>query len=285
MYSMTVIELVQFRRGPHSFLECKKIYENFKKYIPEELRDKDEYQYDPERSYIHIPIPRDSDAYMQLLNTAKENHVYSGRYEFTEFTKKEIKEAEYFHLGITTPLESEGTDARDYGTKYKNCCDECCIGGELDGDLLVDRKFMKKRAIGTLKPDVFVSSQVKWLIESNGLTGAKFEHRVRDFKGREMPEYYIMTFEHTMPPMHPRTFFDYDPPAKHCKKCGRVVPYLRAYCCYKKSDFADAKDFNVSYEVFNNYFEPAIIVSKRVKEVFNEYKVNCGFMMLNVLDD
>ena len=261
----------------------QQLYKMFKQYIPDELKDEEAYQYDEKRYEIHFPIPKDSNAFLQLQSIAKENNISVRTYELTKHTTKEIQNALFFQMFISDPLESEGTYARDYGTKYADYCDACKIGGTLVGDVLVDRKLVKKAGIATLRPDIFVSKEVRWLIESNNLTGVRFDHKVRDYKGREIPEYYVMSFDHIMPPMDSKTWFSFDPPAHFCSKCKKTIPYLRSNCYYKQTDFNDAKDFNLSNEVYDNFAERAIIISKKAKSVFEHAKVRCGFHMLNVL--
>lgn len=277
MYSIAVIALSKDKK-------TKEIYDAFKAYIPDELKSRSDYQYNDSNFITYVPIPITSEAFQQLESTAIENRIFSHKHEITEYTKEEVENAEYVQMLVSEPLESEGTYARDYGTKYTNCCQACQIGGDLIGDVKVDRKFVKKYSIASLRPDIFVSKQVKWLIEENGLTGVSFEHKVVDYKGREIPEYYVMTFDSIMPPMDSRTWFTFDPYAKFCPVCNKKIPYLRSHCYYKKSDFINAKDFNLSYEAFDNFAQQAIIVSKKTKDIFKKYKIRCGYYMLNVIE-
>ena len=276
VYSMSVISLSNKEK-------TKQIYETFKKYIPDELKTIKKYQYNEKNNKIFIPIPRNIEAFSQLEKIARENHISAYKFEFTDYTEDEMKNAKFFQMLISDPLQSEGTYARDYGTKYIYCCDVCKTGGVLASDVFVDRKFVKKCDIATLRPDIFVSYKIKELIEENGLTGVSFEHRVIDYIGRELPEYYVMSFDNVMPPMDSKTWFSFEPPAKSCIKCSKKIPYLKSHCYYKQVDFEDAKDFNLSYEAYDNFSERAIIVSKKVKEVFDKAKVRCGFQMLNVI--
>ena len=63
MYSMSVIVLCDMERA----LE---IYDSVKKYIPDELKDREEFQY-KKGNRIHIPLPRDSEAYNKVFELAK----------------------------------------------------------------------------------------------------------------------------------------------------------------------------------------------------------------------
>lgn len=235
---------------------------------------------------VYMPLKKDSPEYNYVLNVAKEQKINVYRiYEETVFNREEKKNIEWFLLGIHDPLESEGTFAIDYGTKYEGCCEKCNIGGKVIGDVLVDRKFIRKQPIASLRPDIIVTPEVKWAIETEGLTGVSFVHNVRDYKGREMTDYYSMIIEHVLPPMCEQTWLTYDSPAKKCDKCGIVVPYIRSNLYYNEKDFDNANDFNLTHEFLNNWAERSIIVSKRVKEAFKKYKIRVGFnTMINILD-
>ena len=130
MYSMSVISLQNKEK-------TRLIYDEFKKYIPNELKCKEEYQYDEKKEQIHIPIPRESEEFILLEKIARENHIAVFEYEFTDYTKAEIKKAQFFQMFVSDPLESEGKYAKDYGTEYIDCCDVCKIDGKLVGDVLV----------------------------------------------------------------------------------------------------------------------------------------------------
>ena len=263
--------------------KTQELYEEYKQYIPDELKEKLDYQYDKEKERIDIPIPRSTPEYARLKEQALANNLSVFEYEHSEYSKQEMKDAEYFQMRVSDPLESEGTDARDYGTKYVNCCEACKIGGELYGDVLVDRKFVKKYGIASLRPDIFVSKEVKWLIEENALTGVSFKHMVLDYKGREIPKYYVMTFENVLNPMDAQTWFSFEPAAKSCSVCGKKIPYLKSNFYYKREDLKGIKDFNLTMEAYNNFSERGIVVSKKVKEIFSKAKVRAGYMMLNIV--
>lgn len=276
MYSMSVISLSNCDK-------TKELYEQFKNHIPNELRDNQEYQYSSEKEKINIPLSRKCVEYNILKAQALANHISIYEYEFSEYTNQEMKDAEFFQMIVSDPLQSEGTFARDYGTKYVDCCDTCKIGGVLYGDVLVDRKFVKKCSIASLRPDIFVSSEVKWLIEKNALTGVSFEHRVIDYKGREIPEYYVMTFESVLNPMDIQTWFSFEPTAKSCDVCGKKIPYLKSHFYYKKEDLSGIKDFNLTMEAYDNFSERGIVISKKVKEIFSKAQVRVGYRMINVV--
>lgn len=141
MYIMSAIGLYD---SPHT----EWIYSKVKDRIPIELRE--EFKYKP-KDITRIPLPRNSPEYAFVINEAKRLSVsiYS-QYEFTRYTSSEIREAQWFRMGVSYPLEAAGKSSLDFGTKFKNCCQYCNIGGEPDGDILVDRKYVKKKSIVSL---------------------------------------------------------------------------------------------------------------------------------------
>ncbi len=276
MYSMSVISLSNSDK-------TQELYEQYKKYIPDELRENQEFQYAREKGKIDIPISRMCVEYNSLKSQALINHISIYEYEFSEYSKQEIKNAEFFQMIVLDPLQSEGTYAKDYGTNYVECCPVCKIGGILDGNVLVDRKFVKKCGIASLRPDIIVSPEIKWLIEENSLTGVSFEHRVLDYKGREIPEYYVMTFESILKPMDSQTWFSFEPVARNCEICGLKIPYLKSHFYYKQADLRNIQDFNLTIESYDNFAERGIVVSKKVRDIFSKAKVRVGYRMLNIV--
>lgn len=259
------------------------LYEKVKKDFPDWVKNDPEYQY-IEGETTHFMLEKDSESYNYVLQKAEEYNIpIYNNYELTIHSKEEIKNAEYFLLLYGCPLEAEGTSAEDYGTRYTNCCEKCKIGGIPLGDALVDRRFVKKVQFATLKRVIIVSEQVKWLIESNGLTGVHFG-RVKDYKGREMQDCYSLLVDNILPPMDKKTWLTINPPAETCDQCGIIVPYLNSHCYYHESDFNNACDFNLTYEFMNNWAERGIIASKRVKEIFSKYRVRVGYEMLNIVE-
>jgi hypothetical protein len=170
---------------------CQELYRRVKDDIPNEWAKKYVYKgYGP----LYLPLPDNSRSYNYAIEIAKDNGLHPAVEQIAHYTKSEIEQTEYFQMRILSPLEAEGTEAADYGTRYVGGCSNqmCGLGKKLAGDVLVDRKFLnqKKWDIGTLRPDVYVSEKLKNIICENALTGVSFEHEVKDFKGREMPRFY-----------------------------------------------------------------------------------------------
>jgi len=110
------------------------------------------------------------------MEMAKIHNCYPDVFQSVRYTKSELEKVEYFSMSIMTPLELEGTNAAEYGTQYEGGCHNpiCRLGKKLVGDVLVDRKLMKKWDIGTLKPDIYVTEKLRDIILENSFTGISF---------------------------------------------------------------------------------------------------------------
>lgn len=271
---------VDWGRSPEDVKYLRDIYETVKSEYPDYLKKNFEYN---EATTLYIPMYDTLPSRDYIEQMVRECNLSTRRYEETYYTKKEENEAQAFCLWAPYVLETEGTNTLSYGTKYKDNCPKCKLGGELEGDVLIERRFLKKHGIANLHNEMVVSKEIKQLIEANGLTGVSFTHRVKDYKGREMPEYYCMSVKNVLPDVNSRTLLEYDPPVQKCQACGITVPYILSNLYYSKEDLVDIKDFNLTKEYFNNASERYVIVSKKVKELFKQYGVRAWFNMLNVL--
>jgi hypothetical protein len=106
---------------------------------------------------LKLVLDEDSPAYKTVLHICKNNHVHPHIAQWVHYSSVELKQVKYFKLSIPSPLELEGTDASDYGTLYSDGCPFCGMGRKPIGDILVDRKFLRKYKIGCLHPEIFVS--------------------------------------------------------------------------------------------------------------------------------
>jgi hypothetical protein len=142
---------------------------------------------------------------------------------------------------------------------------------------------MKKWDIGTLVPDVYVSEMLRNLILDEGLTGISFPAEVKDFKGRDMPKYYAAEIGHILPPMAESTWLTSDADMPMYRACGHQVVYLRSDAQYEREKLAGAKDFNLSVEYVDNDRSRVIIVSARVRNLFEKNKIRAMFSPVAVL--
>ena len=237
---------------------------------------------------ITLVLDEASKTYTDVISMAEKYRLNPTVFQSVRYTKAEIEQIEYFQMRILSPLEIEGTDAADYGTQYDGGCPNptCRLGRHLVGDVLVDRKFLnqKKWDIGTLRPDIYVSEKLKDVIVSNNLTGVSFEHEVKDFKGRKMPSFHVMDIETVLPPMATSAWLCHDEYThKWYGQCDHQVIYLRSDVQYEKEKLEVAKDFNLSTEYVDNYRLQVIIVSARVRKLFQQGKVHAGFFPVALL--
>lgn len=102
---------------------------------------------------------------------ARDNYVrYS---EVRVYTKKELAQA---RLLTFVPTFQLGEGGRRYGTEFdfSTACKSCGTGWRQTGDLIIDKKQMKKHEVGaTYLGEVVVAKRVATALLSSGLTGFK----------------------------------------------------------------------------------------------------------------
>ncbi|MDF2804188.1 MAG: hypothetical protein K0S61_4093 [Anaerocolumna sp.] len=256
------------------------LYEQFKEKIPKEFSG---YKYTG--GQLNLPLNSDSDELHQVIEIAQKNNLHPTLFSKVYYTKKEIEEYNFFQMRILSPLEIEGTDASDYGTKYEGGCPNpsCRLGKKLIGDVLVDRKFMKWD-IGSLRPDIYVTKKLKEVIFSNKCTGVLFEKMVKDFKNREMPEFFVMEINNVLAPMSSSTWLVSDSKGiGTTKECNHQIIYLRSDLHYEREKLEGALDFNMSVEYVDNFREQEIIVSNKVRKLFIQHKIHAAFFPITVI--
>ena len=257
------------------------IYQRVKDYIYPPVAKKCEYG---GYGRLRVVLDEDSLGYQYILQRSQERKLHPYIAQAVYYTKKELETVEFFELSLSTPLEREGTTPADYGTQYIGGCPHCGLGQHLAGEVLIDRKFIIKHQIGRLYPEIFVSKEIKTLIQESGFTGVSFPYEVRDFKGRAMPEYYVMTIESTLPSMSLSAWiFPTDYPHQRYEKCGHQIKYHKSDSQYEREKLKNAKDFNLSCEYLNNFRMQKIIVSARVRKFFKEHKISVGYVPVTLL--
>lgn len=250
------------------------MYQQFKDCAPKEfLRDVDP------RGFQLVFEP-DSPQLQEAIDVLNKNHESYVLFSDTSYTKRELADVPFFWLEGTYPLELEGTSVKDYGTQYQNVCPECGFGGTPVGDILVDRKFVKRIKFAHLIPELVVSPEVKAIIEDNNLTGITFSSMVKDFKGREIPPLYVAHIHSILPPLSKSAWLKYND-----YSCGHGILYLYSDLQYEKNKLGHAKDFNFTYEHLNNYRVRDVVVSAKVRNLFNSCGVRLRFKPVTVLDD
>ncbi len=255
------------------------IYNNVKPYIYKPQAKACEFS---GKGNLKIILEDETPGLDYIIKYSNLHHLHPHIAQWVHYTKSEIDRLPFFQMLIPDPLEVEGVSAFNYGTQYEGGCPICCLGGKPVGDVLVDRKFVKKYKIGNVRPDIYVSEELKEIIESNILTGVSFNHEMRDYKGRKIPKFYIMSIHNVLPPMSNSTWLDSTGGAKF-KDCGHNVVYLHSDVQYEKEKLEDAKDFNLSMEYINNFRLQEIVVSSQVRKIFKEHKIFSFFFPVALL--
>lgn len=254
------------------------LYDIFKTKIPKEFL---KYKYDG--GQLNLPLEPDSPEFFQAMEFANKFSLHPTLFSKIQYTKREIEEMPFFNMIIPDSLELEGTDASDYGTRYKGGCLVCGLGGIPIENVLIDRKLVKKYKIGSVRPNLYVSKEFKEVLESNNLTGVSFNHEMKDYKGRDMPKYYIADIPNILPPMSNSTWLESNGGSRY-KECGHQVIYLRSDIQYERDKLKNALDFNLSQEYVDNFRLRVIIVSAKVRKLFMQNKVHAGFFPVAILE-
>lgn len=256
---------------------CWKLYKQFKDKVPKECQKIGHYK----GGQLNLWLMPDSPELKEAIAFAEEHNMNPRYFSEAFFTPKETREAPFFHMEyVPYPLELEGTDLSDYGTQYAGGCPICGLGKKTVGDVYVDRKFMKKYQMGNLSREYFVSERVRDLLENSGLTGFHIGQQIKDYKGREMPPYYILEIDNVLPPLSQSTWIE---PAG-LEPCGHPwTLYNRSDLQYEKEKLANAMDFNCTQEELNNYHTREIIVSAKARAFFKENKIYARFVPLTIL--
>ncbi len=260
---------------------CQEIYDRFKEYIPNKELEK---RYKFEGGLLTVTLKECSPQVDEAIEVMEENGLRPTLFADVYCTKKELEnDVDFFKMIPKCPNELEGTDESCYGTELIGGCPSCGVGSKSNGTIFVDRKLMKKCTFGYLLPDYVVSKEVKEIIEANSLTGVTFEKRVKDYKGREMDDFYAVNFENTLPPMSEKTWLVEYQEEYCCKTCGHCTTYLRSEIRYEREKLQNALDFNLAKEYVDNWDTQEIIVSAKVRKVFKENKIRIRFDPITLL--
>lgn len=256
--------------------DCMELFSRFSECVPKLLNHWKKCS----SGQIVLPIPDDALCYPEVLAAFKKRGVHTRLFHNVYYTKKEIDSSQYFEACISYPLELEGTNSFDYGTKKIGGCPYCGLGAKTDGDILIDRKYIRKTLIGNVIPDFIVSELVKDIIDGNELSGVMFKQSVRDWKGREMPNFYAMHMS-PLPPLSNSTWLN--PNGFPHKTCGHEIVYLQSELRYEEDKLSGAKDFNITEELVDNWLIPSLVVSAKVRQVFRNNKIRVFFRPVTVI--
>ncbi len=253
-----------------------KLYRQFVGYVPKVLAPRIECTI----GHILLPIPDNSPIFSEALAAFRENGAGALLFHDVYYTRRELSSIPYFEMLLSAPLELEGTASTEYGTKLIGGCQYCGLGAKTDGEVLIDRKFIKKTLIGNVIPDFIASEQIKSIIEGNELNGVLFKQNVRDWKGREMPNFYTMH----MTPLPPLSELSWLKPDRHLHNaCGHRITYIRSELRYEEDKLSSAKDFNTTKELLDNRQIPRLVVSAKVRQVFRDNNIRLFFRPVTVI--
>lgn len=224
---------------------------------------------------LQLPFVPDSPELLEACKRAEALGEKPALFSQVRYTKKELDNLPFFCLMPHAPLELEGTNAEFYGTKYQGGCPCCGRGKKPVGNVLVDRKFLRKCPFGELNgEEYFVHRNVKEIIELNNLTGIRFGSKLKDYKGREMDDFYLIDIHSVLPPMSPSSWFKERPQEL---ECGHNILYVRSDYQYETEKMVNALDFNLTSEYINNNSARQLIVSAKVRRVFKENNIRMRF--------
>lgn len=256
---------------------CWELYERFKDKIPKECQKVGQYR----GGQLNLWLLPDSPELKEAIAFAEEHNMNPRYFCKTFFTAKETREAPYFHIkSLPIPFELEGTDPSDYGTKYAGGCPVCGLGKKAVDDIFVNSRFVKKYQMGILSPEYFVSDRMRLLLEDSGLTGFHIGQQIKDYKGREMPPYYVLEIDSVLPPLSAATWIE----SAVLQSCGHPwTLYNRSDLQYEKEKLDNAKDFNCTQESLNNFHMHDLIISAKAREFFKENRIDARFVPLTIL--
>lgn len=222
-----------------------------------------------------VIIYEELESYKCLLKFLSDNNLFYTFAEAREYTKKEMKDAKFFHCVTPYPWELDAKNAEDYGTKYSynNVCSKCGFGKKQISELVINIKKIKKYNIAQIIPEFVVTEYAKQIIVDNNLLGCEFRP-VRDYKGRTEPILYQMIITNILPPMSNETRFEIWE-ASHCFSCDTNGRYQRSEFVYDLNSLENALDFNLTHEYIGNtnFMQRQLIISARARSILNENKI------------
>lgn len=225
-------------------------------------------------TWMEIPLIEGSPELDELLKQCDQSGLSVRAVSRAHYSKKELEQCEFFQIVPPYPTELDGVDLKNFGNVYDGACSVCGVGGELRRDVLVDRKYLRKYKMGIIQPELYMSGEVKTLVEENRLTGLSFNRKMVDYKGREIADFYVPDFGCVLPPMSGSTWLNPQAP----EKCGHRIVYLQSDIQYEREKLSGAKDFNLTQEHLNNWQLREVIVSARARKVLQQNKIFCRYL-------
>lgn len=244
-----------------------RVHNEIRPYIVSPESEMDEYM---GWGSLKIITEEKSFVYKHAINLCEKYNLHTAIFRNMHLTKKEIEDSFYFYIIPPHPLELDGYNEKYFGTILSGGCNVCNVGNKSKGDVLVDRKYIRNKKFVCLVPDFIVSKEVKEIIEANKLTGITFDRKVKDYKGREIEDSWVMDIHSVMPSFNESTSFFVE---KHCPSCGYPLLLSRSDLRYNKDELVNISDFNLTKEYFNNYHMQGLIISKKALDVLKKNKI------------
>ncbi|KRF27639.1 hypothetical protein [Paenibacillus sp. Soil787] len=227
-------------------------------------------------SGLEIITDEASIGFLDLMQVLETNRIDYSFFESREYTKQELKEANFFHVGVHYPWEHDALkDAEHYGTKYEFVHDHRCehCGKIQASELKLDVKKIGKNHFVHIRPEFIITDYAKEVIESNQLSGYEILP-ARDYKDRDVQKVYQLVVKNILPPIDDQVRID---PYEHysvsdCEYCSSKG-FPRSEFIYRKEEMEQFQDFNLTFEYLNAYRIPLLIVSAKVKELFQKHKI------------
>lgn len=207
-----------------------------------------------------------------------------------EYSKNDIKNADYFILSI--PIFGKHDYTESFQTKYieKSKCEVCGKSVLVqDSNLYIDKSLFRNKDIGiTSNHEIVISENLKDILESNEVSGIEFanvNHKKQKIKNDF--NVYQLIINNLMPKMDSSTSFHFDPMG-YCRSCKNHGQLLTSLPKYKKEELMCIKDFNLSMEYFGGGMSGYKIVNitKKIYNLFKENKIKgCKYdIILSVSD-
>lgn len=255
---------------------CWELYEKYKDKIPKEYQKISNYK----GGQLNLRLLAGSPELKEAIQFAEKKDMNLHFFSEMFFTAKETREAPFFCARVAASYELQGGFLDKCGTKFAGGCPRCGYGRKPDGSVLANISLLKNHQLGWMEPIYYVSDRVRILLEESDLTGFRIRQQIKDYRGREMPPYYVLEIESVLPPLSESTWFE----GNRLSRCMHPRPlYVRSDLQYEKEKLIDAKDFNCTQEELNNFNERALILSAKARRFFRENKIYASFVPLTIL--
>ncbi|NOU72856.1 hypothetical protein GC098_15730 [Paenibacillus sp. LMG 31458] len=225
-------------------------------------------------SGLHIVTDEEKPEYQELMSMINSEGINHSFTETREYTKQELKEAKFFHVGVLYPWEHDALkDAEHYGTKYVQDHHFEHCGKVQTSELKLDVKKIGKHHLVHIRPELIITEYAKEVIESNQLSGYEILP-ASDYKTRGVQKVYHLVIKSILPPFDDQVRCDpYEHyPDSDCETCS-LRGFPRSEFIYREEEMERFQDFNLTFEYLDAYQNRLLIVSTKVKGIFQKHKI------------